>query len=418
MGVAMRVVRPLMLVFVAAAWIAVGLPALAGGPPPPGPNVTINTDSAEIDTFQALGFDPTQSRDRSRDDFVGFSENLLPPALTNSVGTAKAFASQASTMITPSSDPFPTGPLNGIGISGRARSVATKNNKSNPGVPVSDSEGSLDVDFSTSGPTPFQLAGAMVVSDDPAEDCGDASVELSGPIHLFFFASQGEFSGSSPDCEHPDQPSKGFQVNDVLPAGDYTLSVRYEAQSDPEVPGTQVATAKVEVSMLFFHKCSIVGNSGPNTLNGTPGDDIICGSGGNDTINGLGGNDEVFGGTGDDTISGAGGADLLRGEGGNDTITAGPGEDRILGGSGNDQASGGGGKDTARGEEGADTLTGLTGDDLLDGGPGKDDLDGGQDADVLKAKDGTRDDVDGGTGQDEGFVDHVDVVNRVEVIHH
>jgi hypothetical protein len=81
-----------------------------------GPDVTIQADAAEIDTFQALGVSPTRSRDKSASHVVGFSENLLPPALTGNVGAAKVFASQASTITTPSSQAFPTGPLNGIGI--------------------------------------------------------------------------------------------------------------------------------------------------------------------------------------------------------------------------------------------------------------------------------------------------------------
>ena len=38
-------------------------------------------------------------------------------------GKADAFAQQASTVVTSSTSPFPTGPINGIGVSGRVRST-------------------------------------------------------------------------------------------------------------------------------------------------------------------------------------------------------------------------------------------------------------------------------------------------------
>src|SRR5438105_1034860 len=133
-----------------------------------GPNVTLQDNSADIDTFQALNQTDTQSRSKTRDNFFAFAENLLPPDLKGVEGTAKVFAQQASVMVTPAQPPFPITPLNAIGLSGRVRSKATKNNNSAPGVPVADSHGSLSVDFTTSGDTPFQFDGALLATNqDP-----------------------------------------------------------------------------------------------------------------------------------------------------------------------------------------------------------------------------------------------------------
>jgi hypothetical protein len=67
---------------------------------------------------------------------------------------------------------------------------------------------------------------------------------------------------------------------------------------------------------------------------------------------------------------------------------------------------------------GADRVYGAGGPDVIVGGPGPDRLFGGSNADVFGARDGTRDYVDGGSGSDAGWFDHVDVRPRVERSHH
>src|SRR5947209_1381608 len=88
--------------------------------------VTIEDDSANINTFQALNSTHTHSTNKDGQSFVRFPENLLPPTLKGPEGTADVFAQQASTIVTPSTSPFPTQPVHGIGVSGRARSEAVK----------------------------------------------------------------------------------------------------------------------------------------------------------------------------------------------------------------------------------------------------------------------------------------------------
>lgn len=208
--------------------------------------VSIGESSADLDTFQALNQTVEHSANRDGSGFVRFAENLLPPKLKGIEGTAETFAQQGSTIVTPSTSPFPTQPINGIGVSGRARSEATKNQNNAPGVPVADSSGSFSADFSTSGPTPFQFDGALLATNDDADNCTQITVTLTGPVRHTLSDQQG---GGCPALAHK---TTAFVITNVLPAGDYTLSVDYDAEVDPEDPGTLSALAEVDVNLQFF----------------------------------------------------------------------------------------------------------------------------------------------------------------------
>lgn len=80
----------------------------------------------------------------------------------------------------------------------------------------------------------------------------------------------------------------------------------------------------------------IYGTTGPDTRNGTAGDDIMHGwaiggdfasPSGNDTLLGNAGNDNLYGGTGNDRLDGGTGNDNLYGGIGNDTLIGGTGND-------------------------------------------------------------------------------------------
>ena len=293
-------------------------------------------------------------------------------------GKADTFVSMGATMETPSSQPFPTGPLNDIAITGRLRDEATKSSNPAPGVPVASSEGSAQVEFTTSGPIPFLFSGALNAQNSDHDNCTEIDVDLSGPLERSFLARGGG------DCSPSGPRHRGFVVSDVLPAGEYQLDVEYSSTVDPEERGTETATGAADVNIFFFRKCTVLGDNRANTLNGTGGDDVICGRGGNDRINGRGGADLVFGGDGNDVINGGGGGDDLRGD------------------------------------SGADTVRGQGGKDRLDGGPGRDTLSGGAADDKIKAHDGAADDVNGGGGNhDIATVDRRrDTVRGVEVVRH
>ncbi len=86
--------------------------------------------------------------------------------------------------------------------------------------------------------------------------------------------------------------------------------------------------------------CTIRGTNRNDVLRGTPGRDVICGFGRNDRIRGLGGNDVLIGGPGNDVLVGGSGRDRLLGGGGRDTLLARDGaRDNVNGGAGRDRAS-------------------------------------------------------------------------------
>jgi len=124
--------------------------------------------------------------------------------------------------------------------------------------------------------------------------------------------------------------------------------------------------------------CRFVGTAGNDVVNGTPYPDII---------RGFAGNDRIFAGAGNDHIEG---------NGGNDTISAGPGNNAVFGGPGND------------------TITAGNGRDLLEGGPGRDTIKAGGGNDRIEARDGYRDVIDCGPGNDTAEVDRRDLVRNCE----
>jgi Ca2+-binding RTX toxin-like protein len=97
---------------------------------------------------------------------------------------------------------------------------------------------------------------------------------------------------------------------------------------------------------------TIVGSSGSDDIEGTPGRDVIATLGGDDKIRAEGGNDLICGGPGNDDIRGDAGSDRVFGDSGNDIIR---------GETGNDQMNGGAGNDNIRGDEGTDSTNGGTG---------------------------------------------------------
>jgi Ca2+-binding RTX toxin-like protein len=100
----------------------------------------------------------------------------------------------------------------------------------------------------------------------------------------------------------------------------------------------------------------IFGTIGPDTINGTSGNDTIVGwasdgdadsTSGNDTLNGLAGNDSLVGGSLDDNLSGGNGNDTLDGGTENDILKGDAGTDTFKGNQGNDSIDGGDSIDTA-----------------------------------------------------------------------
>jgi Ca2+-binding RTX toxin-like protein len=113
--------------------------------------------------------------------------------------------------------------------------------------------------------------------------------------------------------------------------------------------------------------------------------------------------DFVCGGDGDDTVGG--------GEG-QENVVAGGGRDLLVGGFDLVSGTPDPGADLLRGDKGKDFLYGQDGNDKVKGGKGKYRLTGGPGNDKLRARDGERDLVKCGGGQDSAWVDPDDTVKR------
>ncbi len=212
---------------------------------------------------------------------------------------------------------------------------------------------------------------------------------------------------------------------------------------------------------------TIVGDAGPNDIDGLGGVDSLDGFIGNDVLDGGGGDDaslsgdenddvliggggvtdQVTGGSGSDTVSyedrtggvaidaGTGvlpgvttfsSIETVRGTSGDDTLTGalppnsitgfegGPGDDGLVGNGAANVLDGGAGKDSVSGAGGADLLSGGTQDDAVVGGAGSDTMLLGAGDDSFAADEGEADVVDCSTGTDPGTFDALDSLTDCE----
>ena len=153
------------------------------------------------------------------------------------------------------------------------------------------------------------------------------------------------------------------------------------------------------------------------TIIGTPGNDRIHGSHGDDRIDAGAGDDRVHARRGNDTVRGEQGADRLHGGRGNDDLNGLAGPDLVRGGPGNDVVRGDDplvgdrvSRDVLRGGRGDDEVLGGDGSDRLRGGLGTDTIRGEAGDDRIGARDGVRDYVVCGPGQDVARLDRLDTI--------
>lgn len=236
---------------VLAATIALALltagPALGGKAP-----LTVQVDgvNASIDTFQALNSIDEVQRDKFDSDFARFSEALSPETLSGVEGTADAFVSQGSTVVTPSfTPPFEA---EGIAVSGRLRLEAHKDSNGAAGVPVAFADGSFSASFgseSSADPVPIELAGYIRAANTDADECTEVNVEYDDGSSVQSFAV-----AAGQDCPPGLNRQKSFQVNQTLPAGgEYGIDVEYGSTVSAEDPGsTESANGAVEMTLSFY----------------------------------------------------------------------------------------------------------------------------------------------------------------------
>jgi len=172
-----------------------------------------------------------------------------------------------------------------------------------------------------------------------------------------------------------------------------------EAHGYPCSPvGIHVTSASSGSTKRLTLGCRVDGTRRNDRLEGTEWSDVMSGRRGADRIVGFGSADQIFGGPGNDRINGGPYSDDDEG----DLIDGGPGNDVLDGG--NAQQADYGVYD--------DVLYGRSGNDGLRGGPGRDILDGGPGNDTIQARDGGRDEVRCGPGNDLALVDRRDHVAR------
>lgn len=152
-----------------------------------------------------------------------------------------------------------------------------------------------------------------------------------------------------------------------------------------------------------------------DTLAGTPGDDVLRGGAGNDTFIAGPGNDDMSGGAWRDAVTYA---DSLTGI----VVTLDDlANDGVSGEHDNVQADiedayGGPFDDALEGDAAQNMLDGGDGKDVFDGRGGTDELFGGAGEDRLLGRDGRRDRLDCGDGEDIAIVDTLDEVQNCEVV--
>jgi Ca2+-binding RTX toxin-like protein len=185
-----------------------------------------------------------------------------------------------------------------------------------------------------------------------------------------------------------------------------------------QVPGT-TGPDKIFVTLISGTNLQVSINGNVQTfnpanlagyrINGLAGDDVIAISGllsnvivdagdGNDKVAGGDGNELLIGGAGKDVLDGGGGNDRLNGNGGNDKLLGGAGADRLYGYDGADYLDGGSSNDRIYPGNGIDTCLGQSGDDFF------------------FCVDYQQDEVYGGTGKDQAFLDGGDIRGSIEQI--
>lgn len=232
----------------------VGVALLAAGPvaaglaPKPPLTIEVGSTNAYLWTFQALSSVNEVENQKDDSNFVRFAESLSPETLAGTEGTADAFATQASTVVTPSFDvPFQA---EGLAMSGGLQLEAEKEGNGAPGVPVAVADGDFDASFgseASASPIPIELAGYLRAANDDDDECTEVGVDYDDGSQSFVVAAGGA-------CTPGLDRTRGFQVNQTLPPGaEVDIEVWQSAAVSAEDPGsTESANASVNLTLSFY----------------------------------------------------------------------------------------------------------------------------------------------------------------------
>jgi Ca2+-binding RTX toxin-like protein len=224
--------------------------------------------------------------------------------------------------------------------------------------------------------------------------------------------------------------------DDLLDGGADTDTIALGEGDDNVIGGLGVDTVTLDIGDDTL-RLDDIANDGPSgeTKNIRSDVEAVNGGGGNDHLFGNGATNTLVGGSGNDAIDGGGGSDDLEGGSGADQLNGGADFDLVrysgflgqtitLDDVGNDGVPGeldnvhsdvedvdaGAGNDTVTGSDSVNTLDGGEGDDRLDGRGGVDTFFGGNGNDSLFVRDGLRERVECGAGNDGGEGDTIDLL--------
>jgi uncharacterized repeat protein (TIGR01451 family) len=224
-----------------------------------------------------------------------------------------------------------------------------------------------DVSVSQTVSNPAPSAGADVVFTVVAGNAGkDDAAGTTLAVNLPGSATITSVSSSQGSCS-----TAGLSVNCAFGTigrdAQATVLVVARAPASGTMTSTATATAPIVDPNPGNNSATVTatvpGGTPPaspppacsNSIRGTQKANKLRGTGAGDTMKGLGGND---------VLRGFGGDDCLNGGRGNDRVIAGPGGDRLIGGKGRDTMLGGGGPDVIKARDGQR--------DVIKCGPGQD----------------------------------------------
>ena len=197
---------------------------------------------------------------------------------------------------------------------------------------------------------------------------------------LFGEAGNDSLDGGTGD----DRLSPGAGDDTLIDGGDGVDTVLYDTATSSVTVSLNAGDAsgdsigydvlsQIENATGSAYEDALIGDGGPNLLNGGASRDVLNALGDADRIYGGTGPDTVYGGAGNDYVLGQDDGDEIYGEEGNDSVDAGTGNDTVDGGDDNDSLTGDAGADILYGGNGDDSLNPGLGDDAtVDGGPGTD----------------------------------------------
>ncbi len=185
------------------------------------------------------------------------------------------------------------------------------------------------------GPGDDQIDGGAG-DDVTTGGTGDDRVTVDTPADLVFEDPWGRDGGGRDTLVvAPDFGAQLEKAWPILAKGGLATFMVGDAVLGSPPPGAppfkwQVPPNVENVRLTGGEAHAVVGDDGPNVLEGNEAANKIWGGGGDDRVRGGAGDDQLFGGPGNDLLMGDEGDDLLAGGAGDDLLYGGPGNDTYV----------------------------------------------------------------------------------------